>query len=152
MDARQVLEAKLHREIPLSQAMGVKVSDLSSSRVEISAPLAPNINHKRTAFGGSLHSVAVLAGWSLMTATLQETGADVGYLVIQDSHMEYLKPVPSDFTATAAWPDEEMRKKFLNALGRKGVARAEVTAEIFCEGTLRARLRAQFVAEISKAD
>ena len=54
------LEKYLHKHIPISSAMGVKVDVASSERVVLSAPFLNNINHKQTVFGGSLHAVATL--------------------------------------------------------------------------------------------
>ena len=87
----------------------------------------------------------MLAGWALVGEAVADR--DVGYLVIQESHIEYLKPVDGDFRARAAWP-ADARARFLNALARKGLARTEVTAEILVGEEVRARLGARFVAEV----
>ena len=47
------LEKYLHEEIPLSKAMAVSVTHASADRVELSAPLGPNINHRDTVFSSS---------------------------------------------------------------------------------------------------
>jgi hypothetical protein len=47
------LEQYLHEHIPLSAAMGVKVVQADPQCVVLTAPLAPNINHRDTVFGGS---------------------------------------------------------------------------------------------------
>ena len=59
------IEHYLHAHIPLSLAMGVKVLSSSREAVRLSAPLAPNINHRATVFGGSASAVALLAAWAL---------------------------------------------------------------------------------------
>ena len=51
-DANAV-ERYLHRHIPLTAAMGVRVAAVTLQRAELRAPLAPNINHRETVFGGS---------------------------------------------------------------------------------------------------
>ena len=38
--------------------MGVRVVSAAFDRVELSAPLAPNINHRDTLFGGSAAAIA----------------------------------------------------------------------------------------------
>ena len=140
------LETRLHREIPLAAAMQVRVLAISSIESLLAAPLAPNINHKSTAFGGSLHSVAVLACWSLVTWRLQDE--DVGYIVIQDSRIEYLKPVDSDFEARAVWASTEEEAAFQKTLVRRGLARAKLRAEILCRGEICATLEGSFVAQV----
>ncbi|MFB3040360.1 MAG: YiiD C-terminal domain-containing protein, partial [Candidatus Poribacteria bacterium] len=64
------LEEYLHEHIPLSKAIGVKVVEADSAGVTLSAPLAPNINHRETVFGGSASAVAILAAWTLLYVRL----------------------------------------------------------------------------------
>jgi thioesterase domain-containing protein len=80
------LEQYLHEHIPLSQAMQVSVLDAKEDCVVLSAPLAPNINHTETIFGGSASAVAILAAWSLVHVRLK--GAGIAYsIVIQRNTM-----------------------------------------------------------------
>ena len=60
MDTKS-LENYLHEHIPLSKAMGVTVRSVSGEAVTLAAPLAPNINHRETVFGGSASALAILA-------------------------------------------------------------------------------------------
>lgn len=64
------LEKYLHGHIPLSKAMEVAVVQVQPEGVILSAPLAPNINHRDTVFGGSASAVAILAAWSLLQHSL----------------------------------------------------------------------------------
>lgn len=63
----RALQARLLEEIPLARHMEIRVLCSDRRSLLLSAPLAANSNHKGTAFGGSLYSVAVLAGWGLLT-------------------------------------------------------------------------------------
>ena len=60
------LQIDLHREIPITRHMGITLVDYDDRRLTISAPLDKNINHRDTAFGGSLNTLATLAGWCLL--------------------------------------------------------------------------------------
>src|SRR5262245_21829556 len=60
------VERYLHQNIPLSAAMGVRVGSATPHRVELAAPLAPNINHQSTVFGGSASALAMLSAWTLV--------------------------------------------------------------------------------------
>ena len=64
------LERYLHEHIPLSKAMGVSVLSVGEEAVTLRAPLAPNINHRETVFGGSASALAILAAWSLLHTRL----------------------------------------------------------------------------------
>ena len=53
-NAAAELEQVLHHDIPLTREMGIRVIDWQNHRLRLHLPLAPNVNHKSTLFGGSL--------------------------------------------------------------------------------------------------
>ncbi len=126
--ARELQEA-LHHEIPLSRAIGLVVRDYDGERLSLHAPLAPNVNHKATAFAGSLTAVATLAGWGLTWLLLREHDLR-GVIVIHESACRYQLPVASDFSATCQAPSAQATERFLAALRRRSKARLALTVEI----------------------
>ena len=98
------LEQYLHAHIPISAAMGVSVEQASTDVVILQAPFLENINHKKTAFGGSLHAVATLACWSLLHTNSTAWDANA-HIVIGSSTVEYLAPVTADFRAECHKPE-----------------------------------------------
>ncbi|HKE43757.1 MAG TPA: YiiD C-terminal domain-containing protein, partial [Steroidobacteraceae bacterium] len=60
------LKAWMNAEIPLTRHIDVRIAGYDQDTLTLLAPLAANSNHKGTAFGGSLFSLAVLAGWGLL--------------------------------------------------------------------------------------
>src|SRR4051812_8071949 len=82
------LEDYLHSHIPLSAAMQVAVDTVDVHGVVLRAPLAPNINHRDTVFGGSASAVAILAAWSLLHTRMRQEGI-AARLVIQANTMDY---------------------------------------------------------------
>ena len=48
------LESYLHEHIPITRAMQVRVVEIGPEHARLTAPLAPNINHRETVFGGGL--------------------------------------------------------------------------------------------------
>ena len=132
MDHTEELQAVLDEQIPLTEAMSLKVIHASALEVLLRAPLEPNHNHKDTAFGGSLYSLAVLAGWSLLWIRLKEAGLE-GHVVIAKTEVEYLKPVTDDFEATAV-ADEGVMAMALDTYKRKGRARVIVSSRIGAVG------------------
>ena len=89
MDELTQLRDVLHKEIPLTRAMGVEVESYDGSCLVLAAPLAPNINHKSTAFGGSLYSLAVLTGWGLLHLQLKQRDV-LAHIIIRQSHIDYI--------------------------------------------------------------
>lgn len=52
----------LHANIPLVRCMQVRVEQWNADGLSLTAPLAPNLNHADSAFGGSLEALATLVG------------------------------------------------------------------------------------------
>ena len=129
MDACNRLQSVLHQEIPLTVAMGISVSGCSQNRVELRAPLEPNINHKCTAFGGSLYSVAVLCGWGFVFHQLHLNKL-TGHIVIQQSDVKYKIPVDGEIRAICEMDDKKNLIRFLKTYKRKKIARIKLQIKI----------------------
>ncbi|MDO7929455.1 YiiD C-terminal domain-containing protein [Pseudomonas sp. KFB-139] len=128
--AAQALEHVLHHDIPLTREMGMRVIDWQNRRLRLHLPLAPNINHKSTLFGGSLYCGAVLAGWGWLHLRLQEVGIDDGHIVIQDGQISYPLPVRGDAIALCDAPDDAQWDKFITTYQRRGRARLTLQTRI----------------------
>jgi thioesterase domain-containing protein len=139
------LEDYLHEHIPLSAAMKVSVVDVSAEQVVLAAPLAPNINHQDTVFGGSASALAILAAWSMLHTTLTAAGMSAR-LVIQRNSMSYEQPIAGDFTAMAAAPSPEAWDAFVRMFERKGRARIAMSSTLWYEGREAGHLQGEFVA------
>ena len=127
------LENVLHSEIPLTREIGIEVVDYTGDSLTLKAPLEKNINHKCTAFGGSLYSVSVLSGWGLIHLLMKEQGL-TGHIVIQESHTRFLKPVAQDLVATCAFDSAEQQERFLRMYKKKGIARLALTSRMSSGG------------------
>ena len=139
------LEDFLHRHIPLSKAMGVSVASVDEDTVVLRAPLAPNINHRGTVFGGSVSAVAMLAGWSLLHTRLAAAGLRPR-LVIRRNTMEYEAPITGDFVARASILRNDEWQRFIATLERKGRARIAVSAALEHGDQVVATFAGEFVA------
>lgn len=139
-----ILQDYLHRHIPLSTAMGVTVLACSVDGVTLRAPLAPNINHQSTVFGGSASAVAILAAWSLVHVRLSASGA-AGNIVIRANTMHYEQPLAGDFEARATLPEESSWERCLQAVRRRRMARITVPAILLCGGARMGALEGEFV-------
>jgi thioesterase domain-containing protein len=148
MDALRRLQATLHAEIPISKDIGISAGDYDNGCLVLHAPLAPNINHKDTAFAGSLNAVATLAGWSLLWLVLDEAALSAK-IVIQDSTIEYLHPVTGDFTAQCYLPSSDELTRFLNILRKKSRARLQLQATIAADEHMAVRFSGRYVAHLA---
>ena len=135
----------LHQIIPISVAMGVRVTHATLAHVKLSAPLAPNVNHAETVFGGSAAALATLSAWTLLHLRLEDADLNAR-LVIQRSRMEYEKPIPGDFEAVCDFGDDQAWERFRATLMRHGRARLTLNAHLVHLTNRVASFEGDFVA------
>lgn len=124
-------QQRIHRVIPMTDAMAAELVAYNGQHLLVRAPLAPNSNHQGTGFGGSVYSIAVLAAWGLIELVVEDAGVH-GNVVIQSGQMDYARPVDGDFYALCELPGEPERQRFLTMLQRRGRARLELTSRVYC--------------------
>lgn len=139
------LQAYLHEHIPLTAAMDVEVREAAAHRVVLRAPLAPNINHRETVFGGSACAVAIVSAWSLLHLRLAPRGT-ASRLVIQANTMRYEMPIAGPFDGICEYDDELAWERFAHLLERRGKARIGVAAVLEYDGRVAGRFAGDFVA------
>ncbi len=139
------IAAYLHRQMPITTSLGARVEAYDGHSVRVAAPLAPNVNHFATAFGGSLSAVAILSGWLLLDLQLRDRGI-ASRLVIQRSAYDFEAPVEGDFTATSVLPPADAWNRFLATLARHHLARVTVSTTIACASGVRGRHEGTYVA------
>lgn len=145
-DPLRRLTDTLHAQIPLSAAMGVRAARYDAEGLVLEIPLAPNHNHAATAFAGSLNALTTLAGWGLLWLLLDEAGLAAS-IVIQDSSIDYLRPVDADLiVARCAPPPPVELERFLSALRRRGLARVALNTTIGPESRPQVRFIGRYVA------
>ena len=146
---RDYLQNRIVREFALARHMGIVVESADDAAVVLRAPLALNANYKGTAFGGSLYSVAVLAGWAWVTRHLaaQDVAADT---VIQESSVHFLHPVEGELRATALAPDAARIDKFRKMIDRSGRGRIRLRVEIQYDQALAMLFEGVFAAGVRR--
>ena len=144
------LQRYLHKQIPLSAAMQVSVLSITADSVSLTAPLEPNINHKCTAFGGSIVTLGILAAWSLLHLRLVEQGLRCE-VVIQSNQMDYDTPVPGPFIASSSLVDASAWPAFVNTLARRKMARIEARSLLTFDDAPAGRFTGKFVAFLRDA-
>jgi len=146
-DAAQALVDFIHRGIPLARTMGLALHGYDGACLALAAPLAPNVNDKGCAFGGSLASLMTLAGWGLVELVLRDRG-EACDVFVGESTVRYLSPVWSDFHAEARAADDADWSTFFATLAARGKARIDVACEVPGDGGKpAATLAARFVAK-----
>jgi thioesterase domain-containing protein len=103
----QEFEAECRSEIPLLMAMQLSLVDYRDLALTMEAPLAPNINNKGTAFGGSLASIGLFGGWAVATLAFMDNGIDNTEIVVFRNEMTFERPARGHLLIKASMdPDE----------------------------------------------
>lgn len=139
------LQALFDEQIPLSRAMQVSVASWDGAELHLSAPLAPSRNHHGSAFGGSLYTLGLLAGWGVLNLRLWAEGVEA-QVVIQRAAADYLLPVCQALEARCGPVPTDEWERFLRRLGRRGQARLKLVSTILAEHREAFELHAHFVA------
>jgi thioesterase domain-containing protein len=139
------IQQYLNEHIPLTVAMGVRVKIAMPGRVELAAPLAPNINHHETVFGGSASALATLSAWTLVHVGLRHANVDA-VIVIQRNTMSYEEPIHGDFSAVCTLMDDVAWERFLKMIERRGRGRITMNAHLLFGGRPVASFEGDFVA------
>lgn len=133
------------KHIPLVTAMGVTFCERDDHWF-LEAPLAPNSNHMGTGFGGSIASLATLAGWAQTWMLLPSPEAIE--IVIAESCVRYLKPALGLLIATAEAPGEAGIERFLQRLEQRGRASIDLITHVHSNNVAAATLKGKFVATL----
>lgn len=144
----EALQRTIHKQIPIAREMGIRVEEYRDGKLILSAPLARNINHASTAFGGSLNALATLACWGQL-AIIQWNMQMHAHIVIQESRIAFKAPVKKDFTAICERPPADQIRRFAKMLRRKGVGRLDLFARVTDGTCVAVEFFGRYVAQIN---
>jgi thioesterase domain-containing protein len=147
----EYLQDRIDREIVLARPMGVIVESADDTGIVLRAPLPANANHKGTAFGGSLYSLAVLTGWAWLTRFIASEDIDAD-AVIQESSMQFLLPVKGELRAVIVPPPGAEIDKFRKLLLRAGRGRIRLRVEMHHAGKLATVFDGLFAAAMRRQE
>jgi thioesterase domain-containing protein len=125
--------------------MGVEVLEVTNNKVKLCAPLAPNINHRETIFGGSASALAILSAWCLVHFRLQNESFKCR-VVIQKNTMCCDKPIFGAFEAICSLADQGDWEKFIKILKRKGRSRIVLDSTLKSSKKIVGKFEGSFVA------
>ncbi len=94
-------EAECRAEIPLLNAMQLSFVDYRNLALTMEAPLAPNINNKGTAFGGSIASICLFGGWAVSTLAFVDEDIHNTEIVVYRNEMTFERPARGLLTVNA---------------------------------------------------
>ena len=134
----------LHSEIPITRQMGIEVQTLTTNEVKLKAPIALNVNHVKSAFGGSVDSLFLTAGWvymRLITKHIDPAPTIIG----NKGTTTFKRPITSDFAAQIIIPSKTEVDSFLKVLEKKGKAWFSIRSNIVEDGKIYAIFTGDYV-------
>jgi len=150
---KRLLQDYINKNIPAASAMKFTVEMFDDKKLVISACLEANINDKKSAFAGSIYSLAVLTGWGLIKLKLLSENIDADS-AIHTGNIIYHKPVLNDFTAECSLTGDESYDKFLKGLKEKSNSKLSLSVKIIekndSERAVKAVLNAVYYSWIKK--
>ena len=144
------LERTWHEEIPISKAMGIRVTDFANDQLVVRAELEPNINVHGTAFAGSLYAIAALCGWGMTWLQLKTRRID-GSIVIADGNIHYERPVKEPIVATCRFILTDQADA-LARLKAQGKTRFNLECVIRANGNDAARFTGEYAVRVERPD
>lgn len=143
----------LHEMIPLAKAMGVGVDLSDENALVLRAPKEQNRNSLNTAFGGSLVSLATLAGYGVVWDVMRSEPSDgkgasekpQWHIVVKESKAAYRRPVIGDLIAICERPAHAAIAEFKDAFSRYGKAKLKLRARVVEDGKTAVDFQAAYV-------
>ncbi|CAH0990240.1 hypothetical protein SIN8267_00332 [Sinobacterium norvegicum] len=133
----------LAQSVPLASNLGLELTHFDGENLHLTAPLAPNINDKMTAFGGSLYCVAVMSCWGMVY--LQTELAELNCnLVVSHAEIDYLRPVGSESFTAICHADKQHFEQFITDFKSKGKAKITLTSTITVDGKVAVSFTGQY--------
>ena len=113
----------------------------NGTELQVSAPLAPNINLHNTMFAGSIYTLMTLTGWGMVW--LQQRLVDQkGDIVLADAKVRYIAPIIGQPMAKVSWPDTDLTQF---TAGRRIKVRLDV--ELYCDDKLCATFTGVYISK-----
>ena len=142
-DIGQRLTDFLSQSVPLAANLGLELSHFDGENLHLTAPLAPNINDKMTAFGGSLYCVAVMSCWGMVYLQTELAELDCN-LVVSHGEIDYLRPVASDTFTAHCHADKAHFDQFIADFKANGKAKISLTSTIAIAGKVAVRFSGDY--------
>lgn len=140
----QALVDFLQTHVPMAGQLGLNPISFDDQQLTLEAPLAPNINDKGTAFGGSIYCVAVMSCWGMVYLRAHEHGLDKPDIVVSHGEIDYLKPVAGAIVSSC-YASQEQFESFWLDYQQKGRAKIALSSEVKApDGEVLARFSGRY--------
>lgn len=149
--ATSLLDQFFAQHLPITQYLNMRCHRYDGEVFSLAIDLAPSLNDKLTAFGGSLYCACVMNGWGLIYLQARQRGVKPN-MVVTRGEIDYLAPVTDEpIIATAVSPLEIVWDEAIARVKDRGKQRFGVTSSISSGGREAVRFKGEY-AIIGAAD
>jgi len=139
-------EEECRAEIPLLKAMQLSFTGFDDLALTMEAPLAPNINNKGTAFGGSIASICLFGGWAVATLAFRDNDIHNTEIVVYKNEMTFERPAMGLLQVCARMQAAEFETCLARLQsGDKKRIRFDVEVDLFHDDQRCATMSGQYV-------
>jgi len=125
-------EAECRQDIPLLNAMHLSFVSFENLTLTMEAPLAPNINNKGTAFGGSIASICLFGGWAVATLAFVDNDIHNTEIVVYKNEMTFERPARGHLIVNAFIKPDDFATCLARLKARDpGRIRLDIHVELF---------------------
>lgn len=148
MEREQIVQI-LQEQITLYKHLGLTPVRIDEQEARFQVSLAANLNHKNTAFGGSIYATAVMTAYSLVLAILKNNNVATENIVIAKGEIKYFRPIAEDFETVCVLPKNMKASELISELQSHRKLRQELTVQVLAGGEICAELKGLFVVKES---
>lgn len=131
-------------QLPITRYLNMRSYAYDGDSFSLAIDLAPSLNDKLTAFGGSLYCACVMNGWGMIYLQCRQRGINPN-MVVSHAEIDYLAPVADDvIVAHCRQADTDYWDTFAERVMRSGRAKASVTSTIVSGGKVAVRFSGDY--------
>ena len=139
-------EAECQQDIPLLTAMHLSFVSFKDLTLTMEAPLAPNINNKGTAFGGSIASICLFGGWAVSTLAFMDNDIYNTEIVVYENQMTFEQPARGHLMVNAFIKPDDFEACLSRLKARDpGRIRLDIHVELFHDDQRCATMQGLYV-------
>jgi len=143
MDPISYWNTTIHQDIPATKLLGITIQSLTDQAIRVTAPLTKNINGHQTAFAGSIYTLGITSGWTLISAFLKQHAIKAS-VVAGQANISYKRPIAGDLIANCQFENKSPMLNWQESWSLNKSAKQPLLIEISHDDIVSAQITATF--------
>jgi thioesterase domain-containing protein len=129
--------------LPITEYLHMRVVEFTPQQFQLAIDLAPSINDKLTAFGGSLYCLCVMNCWGMAYLQARARGINPN-MVISSASIDYIAPVKQDPIIASCHVDQVDWDAFFSELDERGRAKISLCSTVYEQGKVAVNFSGEY--------